>query len=585
MPDLYTLAQRVCLPGRVAKSAEGAKWSDDLGASGEVKRAIPGAQFNGWIWSHDPADGAALTDVWYQDGTWDGDAFTPTHKVKVFERVGCKGVTVSGRWDDDPTGAWTLSADKPADADLVGLPLTADFLAGRFTLAGGDVATNALWPMAWRVDSALVLLYAYELRFASSSGRRTGACEVVPVDPRDYKHETFMAGSYVSAVGDSPPAPRAPRQAAAAGVAGTARSTELTLAHPRAMVVVSFTGCEPRSDFEPGKFVEFTRFHPHVQVLCDLPLHQVGAALHVKRPAKSSVYAPPASADDESNRPELHSILFTDTNARRGAAWVTLGAAPNIPFWHNFFDHHEVFETTKPAGARYWMVRRWATERTIPAAIGTLSSLPGAAGGYDAEDVLKVARQGAYDNIHMAPLMRAPATLVARYPDIESKLDRIVQAPVCSCDCLHMHWRWSTEATSKHNCGWGPKGPHTVAGAPMVPLNQSVEMVFDSITEFRYLAYANKPAALDWQVFGHHGLALALRYASTTAFMMTMGATAAGSLHGEDALRTSWYAGAASYSYWSALYYHLRWRHPLLGDTPTERLVVYKQRELETQFR
>lgn len=587
MPDIYALAQQVCLAGRVARGAKGARWSDDLGPSGALERKVP-STCNGWTWKHDPADAGFLSELWYQDGTWDDQTFTPTHRTKVFEKVGVRSVLISGRYADAADGAWTLSAAKPDDADNRALPLTEEFLVGRFTLEGGEVATDALYPLSATIDSSLVLLFAYELRFKSSADRRTRDCELMPVDPRDYKHASFMGDAHISALGQTPPAPRAPATASGTAPAGTTRATELTLSHPRALVVVNFSGCEPRSDFEPGEFVEFTRFYPHVHVLVDVPTHQIAAHVSVKRPTKSSVYKPPASAQDESNHPEIRSILFSDTNDKRGTAWITSDYAgvhtPAMPFWYNFFDHHECFERTRATGQRYWVVRRWATERTIPEAIGMLSTLPGAAGGYEAVDVRKLARQGAYDNIHMTPLLRAPAYMIDRYPAIAEQLDRLVQAPVCSCDCLHMHWRWSEQAHKKHNQGWGRKGPHTQRGAPMVPWNQSIELFIDSDSAFTYRAYAKSPGARDWQVFMHHGTAFALRYAEGTAFAMTASVVSVAGLHLESRLSSGWHGVAAAYWHWSILYYHLRYRHPITGDTPQERLVIYKQNELETKL-
>jgi hypothetical protein len=118
--------------------------------------------------------------------------------------------------------------------------------------------------------------------------------------------------------------------------------------------------------------------------------------------------------------------------------------------------------------------------------------------------VLKMARQGEYDNFHLAPKMMAPA-LAAEYPGWG--FDNLSMAPFCLHDCFHTHWRWARPYHKKPVRGWGPGGPHEVVGAPMVPLNQDVEIVSDGESAFCYRAIAHRAPAGSWQVVYHHGSA------------------------------------------------------------------------------
>jgi hypothetical protein len=85
-------------------------------------------------------------------------------------------------------------------------------------------------------------------------------------------------------------------------------------------------------------------------------------------------------------------------------------------------------------------------------------------------------------------------------------------APVCAHDCFHVHWRWSQHYTAEQNLGWGPTGPYTLAGAPMVHPNQTITLDMTTGTPgFRYQAVANAPPANDWMVVMPHRGAYAVQ--------------------------------------------------------------------------
>ncbi len=566
MPDIHQLAARITLAGSVPYERS----PDERSVEGVIRRTIPrnGAApaFDGWTWTHDPARCSEVRDIRYQDGTWGVATFYPGHEVEVFESIAWSSVSISGRYQDSAPGRWVVADGPPGEDDRLELPLTADFLAARLTSERtGDVTTNPLWPVSWSIDTALILAFAYELHFDTDTDRRTGRCMLKPVKPHDFKHRDFMGAPFVSAAGNSGSADLhswTVRDTQGMGSAGTSKATQFTVRPPCAVVVLSLTGLQPRADYEPGHVIEFTRIHPHSFVLCDLPLHLAESETKVRRPARSNMYAPPSSPADESVHAEIRPILFTDTNERRGVTWLSLGVMPGVPFWYNFFDHHEFFEGgTRAAGQKYTVVKRDAPARTIRGAIGILSGLPGAAFGYDSKNVEKVARQGAYDNLHLVPRMRAPAEVIEGNPYVAGQLSSIVQAPVCSCDCFHLHWRWGSEATKLSTLGWSEEGPNTVPGAPMVPLNQNVELQMDSDHAFTYRASAHEPRRLDWQVFFHHGMALALRVPEYMSAGVDVGIEAYRLMHAEGMLLQSPLRGlVATVGNWSVRYHYFRYR-------------------------
>jgi len=101
-------------------------------------------------------------------------------------------------------------------------------------------------------------------------------------------------------------------------------------------------------------------------------------------------------------------------------------------------------------------------------------------GSYAPSAVSKVPRQGEFDNVHFAPQMQvelSPRSLPG-LGTVFSGLGPlgVTMAPVCAHDCFHLHWRWGKGYTKTYNLGWGPAGPYTEAGAPMVAPNQRVEI-------------------------------------------------------------------------------------------------------------
>jgi hypothetical protein len=149
------------------------------------------------------------------------------------------------------------------------------------------------------------------------------------------------------------------------------------------------------------------------------------------------------------------------------------------------------------------------------------SSNVGFAPTYVGTNLVKVARQGDFDNMHLAPKMNMPVIPGVTDGVFRSlhHLDNISMAPFCVHDCLHTHVRWGKApwvAVAGVSLPAYSKGfnnvfqPYCVEGAPQVPHNQSVNWTLLSPAGFTYEAIAHfEVNGGQWQVFFHHGMAYA----------------------------------------------------------------------------
>jgi hypothetical protein len=142
--------------------------------------------------------------------------------------------------------------------------------------------------------------------------------------------------------------------------------------------------------------------------------------------------------------------------------------------------------------------------------------------------IIRVGRQGPFDNIHMAPRMtmnlgKNPtwATPILRLDGVDPwehygidpaawGTEQVAMAPICAHDCFHMHWRWPDFATDQWTNGWSLNGPYTAPGAPMIPLNQELDFAMRSDHQFTYRCRAFDVPANAQTVFCHHGGSYAL---------------------------------------------------------------------------
>jgi hypothetical protein len=210
---------------------------------------------------------------------------------------------------------------------------------------------------------------------------------------------------------------------------------------------------------------------------------------------------------------KVESSLFADSNIEKSLA----GFGPPSPYWD------DLFSATDP-GVKTGAVRAvdpLEKGGVISGAVQTLNFLEKS---YTTRDLPRVPRQGAYDNIHTAPTMKA--STAASNPG--KFLDRIYMAPFCEHDCLHTHWRWAPHNTKRSTFGWSaskkdpriPGVPYARAGAPMVPINQTVNLDITAPGSYRYDAKSVGQNGVDSQsaipagtfsIFFHHGMAYAIQ--------------------------------------------------------------------------
>jgi hypothetical protein len=339
-----------------------------------------------------------------------------------------------------------------ASGTQMSLPLSGDYFLGSYVCQNGTIQENdghAFWRLAATVEHGFMLVYAYDI---------TGGT-LAPV-----------AEGFTSAdLSDFLP------------------NQNSTPARQRVVVAVSFIGCAPRENFEPKGVLNAARMYPLINVLSNSALDQVACRITVKRPQNRMVMD--GVMDDMTQK--IGMALFTDRNVDE--LYVR-------PEWEYIFDYYDTYPwADQPFKA---VNNSKTTERTDTGSRRVLGLNLGNPEYVD-KQVVKVARQGEFDNLHLAPRYADAGTM--------SDLTGTVMAPVCQHDCLHTHWRWSAAFQAKQVYGWSAGGPHTQPGAPMIPLNQELTLTLTGDKPgFVYDATASGVEAGAMQVFNHHGSAYAI---------------------------------------------------------------------------
>jgi hypothetical protein len=143
--------------------------------------------------------------------------------------------------------------------------------------------------------------------------------------------------------------------------------------------------------------------------------------------------------------------VFTDRNNNLGLLEAMLALTGRsgvaIPTWEDVFDYvlkdgaassqsFVVVDRTKSA-SRSDTIHRQALDRAAE------TNCPSV--------VVKLPRQAAFDNIHIALQMEVSLSipLLGGIPSTA-----VSMAPICAHDCFHIHWRWSQHYTEEQNLGW-----------------------------------------------------------------------------------------------------------------------------------
>lgn len=390
----------------------------------------------------------------------------------------------------------------------ISLDLTPNFLVRQYYLYNGEISAGAhpLYPLASKVDVSMMHVFAYEvLNGESAPDPENAANGFRKPDEATLARPTFMPA-------------RQPGDDANPGPIGPDEHRRLVVAPTRVVVVVSLVCGKGRADFEPGEILFAGRLNPHLMIMANKPMQEVGGAVTIARPSTSSMQ------NMGGMNAEIESGLYRDNNDPLGG-WVGYP----LPLWNNLFDDFHP-SWTSPA---YTMVRPNISADTISDAVKVTSVNRRILGGKyfssSNRDVRRVARQGAFDNIHLAPThTNAPGATTF------TGLNKIYMAPFCEHDCLHTHWRWGEYNGKRHQHGWEatslawaptatnrtPGAPNKVPGAPMVPDNQTINVVPVNVHEFRYEATAKGHSAArpglpipagSWTFIFHHGSAYSLK--------------------------------------------------------------------------
>lgn len=347
----------------------------------------------------------------------------------------------------------------------VTLPLRAAYLLGSFQTPGGHIpaVTHPIWRLESVHDVGTTVVFGYDLSNPSAP---------VPLRYLDdfARHESAGAD-------------RAPRV--------------------RVLVVCELVLCQGRADFEPAGVLDAGRVYPIAEIITGGEA-DIQMTVNLRRPDTSSM-------DHGWLSPNHIPSLYSDRNVGQGiVALVThllSGSSSPLPTWSNMFDYFD--RNASRAAIRAVAVDPSNTgTRTNSSAREVVDRVHAT---YSATIVTKVPRQGEFDNVHIAPQMQVS---LGSIPVLFSGLGPlgVSMAPVCAHDCFHMHWRWGLGYTHIEQTGWGPRGPYTEPGAPMVAPNQKIEIETPSgHAGIRYSASASRQRGGDWAVVMPHGAAYALQ--------------------------------------------------------------------------
>lgn len=446
---------------------------------------------------------------------------------------------------------------------VVELPLEAKFLLGQFFVQGGTIpkGKRTLWPLEARHDSGIVLVFVYEPSFDATGNIKLPLAPFTPTgagkwDPVRAQEKVLMdamapAGGNKDAWLEAMTGPfmhvSSVQASAGAQLGAVTNETKTTkVVRPRIVVALSLGMCRERADFEPGGLVGMAKIFPNIMVCSAVPLKTLAGTVKIERsPATTPLDAGNGSVMGTccGATTEVGAMLVADANE--------IGSLSQKPFWGGTFAYVETAANVRFAGKRLKVVdRTHASDRKYDK--GTRHLVRRETGmltaeywkslfGFRAQElkgVEKVSGQGEFDNLHLAPSLKLDLAKWVYQPmggseyyvpdPIEYTVDpaachteKVWMAPFCSHDCYHTHWRWSSKESAEWTFGWNATGPYKVAGAPMVPHYQSVELELHGASSFSYhalSAYGETHIPGTWDVIMHHGSAYAQSIANWAKF-------------------------------------------------------------------
>ena len=434
------------------------------------------------------------------------------------------------------------------------LALDDDACIASMIVRNGSAGANcpSLWPVPASHEYGILHVFLYELD--PRTNQVTAGQHIIDPELDVFHSEVeklteagFVQGEeegeYLDRVGDifvDEAWQAVPLDAAVAAEVGAgeteASAKEVALVPHRVLVCVSLGLHKVGDDYTPYRPAWGVRAYPVVMVRSNHELAKVRAGVKLVRPAFTTIDGAintPCACHEMNN--EIDSMLFTDSNV--GPPYDIVEDRPPIPLWNELFDYYV------PKASQVLVGKR---TKVVDASKGKARMVDGISKLGKPTSVWRLPRQGAFDNIHLAPTMRMPkvARLKARDaslldmrqavevvdPDRESwRLNDIGMAPICAHDCFHMHWRWSNafvSATDRTAMGFvyatdrtSPMIPYRRRGAPLVPPNQDLYIRLPDQRSLVYEAEAWNVKAEAWQVICHHGVG----YVTLSGLMVEVG--------------------------------------------------------------
>jgi hypothetical protein len=365
---------------------------------------------------------------------------------------------------------WGPVVIRSSEFGEVSLPLTEKFrLINHFHRDGSiKESTRGYWQLKTEIDQGFEMIFGYEI-VAQQLG--PSITTPTPMSLEDCRSDQLMPEGDFSVV---------PAEA------GTSVLSTLRIPPLRIIVVVSLVCCKERYNFVAGNVLGAARIYPLLFVVASSPIETLSGSVSLTRPAKT----PHRKMDGDIMTAQIGCAMYADRNDV-----AIFGGAD----WDNIFDYYFI----DPPNGSYTVVHRW--DRPAKQVIAKAVTVNEYDGSY-LRSVTKVAGQGEFDNLHIAPKMVLSDKLRNRF-NAGVTGDAITMAPFCIHDCLHVHWRWSADFDDPFSKGWVGHVPFAKAGAPLVPSNQEVKLDLTSPTSVRYTATAENPVPGQWQIVMHHGCA------------------------------------------------------------------------------
>jgi hypothetical protein len=504
-----------------------------------------------WAWKHLASEPAVIRDVWCR----------VTHSSMIPHLV-LKRVEFG--YEDLETGVFTNEVKVVlASGQELRLPLSPEMVDSRWVSFAGYFGekAHAMWPLRSDLDSGITIAFVYEVDPDGTLHRwrdqpigdpdEQEARKIMEAAERELlknpgkgkvAHAAIRDGDGFAPVEMSVPAPWGtqirqgrlmPLNPDAAAIGAKVPSEASAKTDPtRILVVLSFAVCKQRADFDPGGIGSQARCYPQIMVKANVPLLRVEGTVRLDRPETTTMMAPPEGmpasgpvscclAYDGAEK-EIRSLFVADDNDVRMDGipdFLPASLVPPMPFWGNFFAYFQADAFANNANTPVHFVRSDRPDEVVDRGHVfrvVQKVLPGITEVRDY--VRKLPRQGEFDNVHLAPRLRLERATHMIIDDQVIAIDRdelrmsdISMAPICAHDCYHLHTRWGENAPGFWAHGWGPNGPYTVPGAPMVPAHHNVwiRMRSDNALSYHVRAQHEDPARVleagEWQIILHQG--------------------------------------------------------------------------------